>query len=344
MKICSGNLQSGYLLMEYVEGSTGQMLSNTWMEKNSDSRLRETLFRDLSRILLNVARIPLPRIGSFVIDKSGYLQLTNRPLSIEIQDLENERIPTGMLRNYTYSTTQSYAMDILHAHNNRLIHQPNAINNIGDYIYQVSALAGMQTVLPSFLSRELSRGPFAFTLTDLHQSNIFVDDDWHITSIVDLEWGCSRPVEMIRSPTWLTNKACDEIAEETDEYDQVRNEFMDIMREEESRLCNMSSFTGQEPCNPSLSTIMKQSWESGMFWYSLALASPTGLFRIFYKQIQPRFTKYCTSHDEFQQIMPWYWSPKYVQIATAKLADKEKYDVKLKEAFGVELSEEPNQT
>lgn len=47
-----------------------------------------------------------------------------------------------------------------------------------------------------------------FTLTDLHQSNIFVDNDWHITAIVDLEWACSRPI-----------KAVNEIASNSEEYD-----------------------------------------------------------------------------------------------------------------------------
>lgn len=318
------------------------MLSDTWLERHSDDKLRTTFFRDLCRILLSVARIPLPRIGSFIIDESGFLQLTNRPLSIEIQDLENEQIPTNMPRDYTYSTIQSYVMDTLHAHNNRLIHQPNAINDTGDYVYQTSALTGMQTVLPSFFTHELSRGPFVFTLTDLHQSNIFVDDEWHITSVVDLEWACSQPIEMVRPPTWLTNKACDEIAQDADEYDQARSEFMDILMEEESKVHATVLSTGQTPCNPALSAMMRRSWESGTFWYSLALASPTGLFAIFYRQIQPRFIKYCKSHDEFQQIMPWYWSQDFVRIGATKKADREKYDIRLKEAFEDEATEPRN--
>lgn len=303
--------RSGYMFIEFVENTTGEMLSNTWIEKRGVDELRKSFFRELSRIFLSIARTPLPRIGSFVIDNSGFLHLSNRPLSIEIQELENEGIPTGIQRDYTYSTAQSYAMDILRAHNSRLKHQPNVINDMDDYIYQLSALTSMQTALPSFFTNKLSRGPFALTFTDLNQSNIFVDNKWHITSIVDLEFTCSWPVEMIRTPTWLTNKACDEIAEEADQYDQVRSEFVDILAEEESK--NEANSRGI-----SLSTIVRQSWKSGMFWYSLALSSPTGLFAIFYKQIQPIFTRFCTEHDAFQRIMPWYWSPDYPKIAIEK--------------------------
>lgn len=158
----------GYLLIEYIEEEQGGMLSNTWPEKQHDIRLRTNFFRDLSRILLSVTGIPLPKISSFVIDHDGFLRLTNRPLSLEIQDLENEEIPTNIPRDYTYSTVDSYIADILRIHDSRLRHQPNAINDTGDYIYQTSALAAMRTVYPSFFNPELRRGPFAFTFTDIH--------------------------------------------------------------------------------------------------------------------------------------------------------------------------------
>lgn len=152
------------------------MLSNTWLEKQRDSRLQTNLFHDLSRIILSISRIALPRIGSFVIDNNGFLSLTNRPLSIEIQTLENEEVLTNIRRDYTYTTVDSYIVDMLAAH-----------DSVNDCVYQMSALGAMRTIMPLFLRRELRRGPFVFTLTDLHQSSIFVDEDWHITSLVDLE-------------------------------------------------------------------------------------------------------------------------------------------------------------
>lgn len=255
------------------------------------------------------------------------------PLSLEIQDLENDSIPTDMARCHTYSTVESYIVDLLRLHSSRLRNQANAINNMSDYIYQASALTAMQATFPSFFTRELSRGPFTFILTDLHQSNIFVDDDWHVTSLVDLEWACSRPIEMIRTPTWLTNKAVDEIANEDVDYDTVRSEFIEIMAEEE-RLLGLAA-REQGESTVSLPQIMDRSWQSGTFWFSLALASPTGLFSVFYKQIQPRFIEYCPDHDAFQETMPWYWSKDFVKVGAAKQRDRIDYDARLKAAFGV---------
>lgn len=84
----------------------------------------------------------------------------------------------------------------------------------------------MRTVFRSFFSPELGRGPFVLAFTDLHLSNIMVDEKWHITSLVDLEWMCTLPIEMYRSPTWLTDKAVDEIACEAEEYNITRAELV----------------------------------------------------------------------------------------------------------------------
>lgn len=74
--LTSDILSDGYLLIEFIEESRGSMLSSTWEEGRHDSTLQSNLFNDLSQILLNLARFPLPRIGSFIIDNKGFLCLT----------------------------------------------------------------------------------------------------------------------------------------------------------------------------------------------------------------------------------------------------------------------------
>lgn len=146
-----GVVGAGYILVEFIESTQGAMLSNTWKEGQHDLKLRINLLRDLSRIFLSLCRLPLPRIGSFIIDDGGFLCLANRPLSVEIQQLENEKIPTDIPRDYTYSTVDSYVIDILGIHDNRFRHQPNAVNNLGDCAYQLSILTAMRTIFSRFL-------------------------------------------------------------------------------------------------------------------------------------------------------------------------------------------------
>ncbi|KAH8433004.1 uncharacterized protein LDX57_010639 [Aspergillus melleus] len=280
-------------------------------------------------MLLSLSRIPLPRIGSFIIDREGFLTLSNRPLSMELQELENEEIPTGISRDYTYSSVESYVADILAVHDSRLKSQPNAVNNLQDCGYQMSALAAMRTILQLFLCRNLRRGPFAFMLTDLHQSNIFVDEKWHITSLVDLEWACSRPVQMIEPPYWLTNQGVDEI--DVEKFDKLRQDLMAIMCAEEAEHYIEDILRDAEGTPLQTSEIMEQSWKTGTFWYSLALSSPTGLFRLFYERIQPLLSNH--GSDDIGEIMPFYWDKNVGKFVATKLSDKRKYDQELQLAF-----------
>lgn len=89
---------------------------------------------------------------------------------------------------------EPYILDLLQCHDNRIYYQPNAIHDLDDGQEQLAALTMMRGLLHHFVSRQYRNGPFVLTLTDLHPSNIFVDEEWHITCLIDLEWACSFPI------------------------------------------------------------------------------------------------------------------------------------------------------
>ncbi|KAL4885637.1 hypothetical protein BJY04DRAFT_214427 [Aspergillus karnatakaensis] len=296
---------SGYLLIEFIEKTGGSRLSNTWLKGQHDPKLRANLFRDLSRILLNMTRVPVPEIGSFIIDNDGFLRLANRPLSMVLQQLENEEIPADIPRDYTYSTLDSYVVDLLGVHDNRFRFQPNAINHLGDCAYQLSMLTTMRTIFQSIFSRTFRRGPFVFVLTDLHQSNIFVDAAWHITCLVDLEWACTQPVEMLGPPYWLLSKGVDQTT--TAEYDPIGREFMEVLSTQEQE---------QEP-------------DSAITPYR---ADASGL-RLSDFMHAPGKEERSNYDEEFQVAMPFFFEKNLGAIVARKLADREQYDGELEEAF-----------
>jgi hypothetical protein len=137
-------------------------------------------------------------------------------------------------------------------------HQPNAVTGFEDGLYQISALMVMKSVWSCFFRREFLRGPFFLNLTDLNQSNIFVDDNWNISCLIDLEWACSHPVEMIHPPHWLTSQAIDLV--DADEYKDLHAEFMAALAEGELQT--------KVPINPH--SILQQDGREGrsaMPWY-----------------------------------------------------------------------------
>ncbi|KAK2792732.1 hypothetical protein FQN52_002794 [Onygenales sp. PD_12] len=325
------DLGTGYLLLEYVED--GKMLSESYALQFHDATRRNNLFRDLAKIQLILSRKTFPRIGSIIIDDDGVLGLSNRPLALEICQLENENIPVDIPRTMTYSTVDTYIHDLLSLHDSRLRYQLNGATSMQDCISQMSALSTMRTVYPEFFDRKLRSGPFVPTLTDLHPSNLFVDDDWHIKKLLDLEWMCIRPVEMQHPPYWLTNQAVDRIDEV--EYSKLGNEFIDILEEEERLMTKESTLPEEVTNGLTYAELLRRLWRQGTFWYCFGLDSPTGLHHIFYNRLKPRYQvpDKDSFDDGFYIVAPTFWTTRAWDFMFSKRKDKAKYDDELRKAF-----------
>jgi hypothetical protein len=307
------------------------MLSDSWETLRHDRGHRTNLFRCLSKAILSMSRIPFPRIGSLTIDNHGVIGLANRPLTCSLQQLENLSIPTDIPRGRTYSTANTYFSDLLACHDNRMRYMPNSMHNTLDGQEQLSALMVMRGLSRQFTSRDLRYGPFVLMFTDLHQRNIFVDSDWNITSIIDLEWVCARPIEMLHPPYWLTSCSLDGLdGEDLEEYTSVHAEFMEIFEAEERSL--------KDGGNP-YAHIMRKGWELGTYWFTAALDCPNGMFNLYLTHIQSRFTEPVEAGPDFDQIMSAYWSTNVAEFIAAKLEEKEAYIGQLRKKFTVEAAD-----
>ncbi|KAI9799422.1 MAG: hypothetical protein M1825_004522 [Sarcosagium campestre] len=345
---CPRMLGSGYLIMDYIEEGQGQMLSESWEELRHDRDRRNNLFRGLSRIILSLARSsPFPRIGSLTIGDDGVVSLTNRPLTLRLQQLENDGIATDIDRDVTYATSDAYMMDLLACHDARLRHGPNSIRDEFDGQAQLAALTTMRALLPQYSVRHLRRGPFVLALTDLHQGNIFVDGDWNVKCLVDLEWTCTRPAEMLHPPYWLSGRRVDELdsGEHLEAFDEMHAEFMDRFEEEEALLAQTEGGViphkdQQHHHHYPLSHIMREGWLTGRFWYFHALGSPKGLYNIFFDHIRPRFADLDDPGlAAFERTLAPYWCEGAREFIAAKERDRTVYEARLRDAFAAGVTE-----
>ncbi|KAG6004919.1 hypothetical protein E4U43_000661 [Claviceps pusilla] len=318
------DLDVGYLLIETIV--SGRMLSETWDEKYKDVRLQENVQRSLARIMLSLASVSLPRIGSFRLDNKGYLHLDHRPLAVQFTMHENEGIPLDISRKTTFSRVDDFVQSHLAAFDNRLLHQPNGIRSYDDACYQMTALAVARTVLPQAFRRDLNTGPFVYGLTDTHRSNIFVDEDWNITCMIDLEYACSLPIEFIQPPYWLDGGLIDQI--DSVGYAPKHDEFLKHVRHEE-QLQN-SQRRGEQ-----LSSIMEQSWNNGTFWATLALSHAIAFEGILLDQLLVHYFSFTMNElpELNHTLLARLWRRNISSIIDRKLQDTEKYREKLKEAF-----------
>ncbi|CZT49827.1 uncharacterized protein RSE6_10720 [Rhynchosporium secalis] len=131
-------------------------------------------------------------------------------------------------------TTVSFYSDLLAHHDSRIRSQLNPIIDEIDGIDQVANIYTMRRIPAHLPSRELRHGPLFFHLTDLRRGNIFVDENWNIKYIMDLEWARSLPVEMLAPPIWITNRGLDDLIDEKlFKYERECKVFMHILEEEE---------------------------------------------------------------------------------------------------------------
>lgn len=310
------------------------MLSESWETLQQDRDRRANLFGDLSRIMLSLDRFPFPCIEALTIDDHGTTSLTNRPLTCTLQQLENFGIPTDIPRDVTYSTVDTYLSDILSYHDNCIQHMPNSIHSTSDGQEQPSALTMMRALLWCFTDRDLRYRPFVLTLTDIHQSNIFVDSDWYITAMIDLEWACARPIEMQHPLYWLTSCSLDSLdGEHLKAYSNVHSEFLAAFKTEERSLGK---------CDILYIYIMRKSWEIGSYWYLSALECPNGLYNLYLTHIRQRFAKPEDSSAEFDRILSAYWSTDAAEFIAAKLREKELYCSQLQQKFETEVENPGN--
>lgn len=121
--------------------------------------------------------------------------------------IENEGTPSGIPRMRTYAEVDGYLSDLLSLEDAKLRGYPNAIFDTEDGQRQLAASVGMRALTHQFIDANTRQAPFYLTLTDLSQNNIFVDEQWNITSLIDLEWAHTMPMEMQGPPYWLTSTA-----------------------------------------------------------------------------------------------------------------------------------------
>lgn len=306
--------------------TSGEMLSESWDEKRDAARL-QNLQGDLARVMVSLARVRLPRIGSFRLDSNGHLHLDHRPISVQTAMHENEGLSLHLPRRTTFSSVNDFVLSQLAAFETRFIEQPNAIASHEDAWYQMTSLAAAKLTLPQLFRDDLCNGPFVFALTDLHRSNIFVDENWNITCIIDLEFACSWPVEFLQTPYWLGGKLIDEVT--SADFAPIHAEFMEHIKREE-RLQH------RDPDPEPLSSIMQQSWANGTFWVPLALRDPVSFTEIFYKRILKDYFDFPDEeldNGAYLRFCSRLFRRNLSSIIDRKLDDQDRYTKSLMEAF-----------
>ena len=307
------------------------MLSGQW--PTTDPNNRRKVFRGLANILLDLVKVPLPRIGSFTVSNTGEVTLSGRPLTAALALLEAQEISSEMLLGTTYSSADSYVEDLLHCHETRMRDQPNAVEGEDDAVGQLATVVVLRAVKSHYVDRKLRDGPFVFQFTDLHECNIFIDDQYNITAIVDLEWSCSLPIEMHQPQFWLGGQGGGDFLEEGGQAEKeaishaAYTEFFEVLRSEQK------SRDSQHQLAFDPAQIMQNALEKKSHWYFAAASNPRNAYTFLVDYIQGIFAPAHTDDPKeagvFQDTFLPYYAPNALELVKRKVEEKEKYNLDL---------------
>ncbi|OAA57225.1 Aminoglycoside phosphotransferase [Cordyceps fumosorosea ARSEF 2679] len=313
-------LSPGFLLISEAQGTS---LALSWNKHYQDERYKANLFRDLARIKLSMNAIPQPRIGALSLQRDT-ISLSNRPLNLYMHMLENDGVWSQIPRERTYLEVEPYLADLLTLQDAKLRGQPNAVFDAKDGQAQMAALTALRATSHHFVDAGLRQGPFFLTLTDLHQSNIFVDEQWNVKCIIDLEWTHSLPAQMQTPPYRITSRAVDGFKEAAhlDEYEETLEEYLAVYADEERR---RHGSTRQ-------AELQLKTWRNGGFWFFHAAMIPKGMYNLFNGHIQPMYNADHPQMAIFDDVFFWYWGRQASTFIDRKLEDTDIYIDELRKA------------
>lgn len=291
-----------------------------------DAGRQARLFQGMARIMLSLARLPQPHIGSFQFNTSnGTIALSNRPLTCTMMIFENSGTPRTIQPGQVYQTTDSFASDMLTLHDNHLLHDSHAVRHEEDARERMTIRMLLRAVMHHFILSDGRNGPFLLQLTDFHQSNIFVDDDWNVTCLIDLEWICALPAEMLSVPYWLTNCSIDDIIdEEYGTFDETRQVFLAAMDEENKSLRMEHEIQ--------ITSTMRDAWASKGVWFWACLRSLNAWLFVFEDHLLPKFSTEKGLVGDLKQLST-FWREDVGYVVKAKVDDEEQYQAELRSLF-----------
>lgn len=313
-----------YLLLDYVDSEKGTMLSdplkNYW---HTDPEGLQNLLRGISRIMISLASKAQPRIGSLRFNNDGSIALANRPLFCANTILESEGAPK--IVSATHPTDGSFIDDMLRFRKEAFRAQPNDVNDKEDCHLQMLHMILLRDMKSLFVDR-LSQGPFIRQLTDLHASNIFVDSQWNVVALIDLESVCALPPSMLSMPHWLLVDAIDEVIDKIDAFNRLHELFIDILRDEEKHLNHGAN---------SVASAVETAWGDRSHWFYRCFTTVNGIPCCVEDHLYEKLGLRLLPAEEARlaREMSSRWSTDSKGFVTKKLRDKAKYDIDLARHF-----------
>jgi len=262
-----------------------------------DPHISETTLKlaygEMANVLLQLSRPSFSQIGSIEELADSSWSVIHRPLSMNMNQLVSVgNLPPNKLPSTTFKTAFSYFNFLA---NSNLIHlsiqRNDAIESPEDCRYKYIARYLFRKIISERrFPTTLVTGPKPFKLfcDDFRPSNVLVDDNDKIVSVIDWEFTYAAPAEFAYSPPWwLLLEPPEEwpqgILDWSKQYELKLRTFLEALKEQEDSMIDGGQLTEDQR----LSGRMKESWETGDFWVTYAARKSWAFDVVFWQMINP---------------------------------------------------------
>ncbi|KAF7538327.1 hypothetical protein G7Z17_g12659 [Cylindrodendrum hubeiense] len=218
-------IKTAFIVMDYVQGQTLHELGfpfptqQQWCSYASQTRATNKLHKQLADIYIQLRQLEFPEIGALglpIVDgKPSYecnpddIRVCHRPMSMEMALQEVQGMDPGayIKPNTTFSTARSFVDALLFVAENDLEKSPDmGLDNRGGREALYARHHFRRFVLDTWLESTADQGPFVLMHgeLDMLMSSLLFDEELNLVSVLDWEWSCVIPAQMMVAPIWLT--------------------------------------------------------------------------------------------------------------------------------------------
>jgi hypothetical protein len=267
-----------FIIMDRIEGiSLATLLKKPVQSEEDDVYLRDDIdakldyvYEQLAEFLIELSRLDFNAIGAIVKTDTNEWLASERPFTYNMNEMAVmvSNWPMDTFPTAPFRITRDYLEYESSENLTHLRTQRNLANNAEDAKRRYIARHRFRELIPTYCMD--NDGPFKLFCDDLQPSNMLADPETlKITAVLDWEFTHAIPAQFSYDPPWwlllkgpsffLENHRMQEFLTR---YKPRLEQFLRALKRVEAR---------SPPVEPTLSTRMRESWESGRFWFDFGI-------------------------------------------------------------------------
>ncbi|KAL1847371.1 hypothetical protein VTK73DRAFT_10376 [Phialemonium thermophilum] len=281
-----------FLILEYVHGTclddllkqpTKDQHEPSILDPSIDEAKLDGVYDQIASYIVQLSRLEFPRIGA--IGEGGVV--LKRPLTYDMNDLVTTTgYPADRLLSEPVESVESYFHSVSKMLWTNLETQRNAVSSERDARRRFTARRCFPQLIPKYSIA--NDGPFVLFVDDFRPANMLADPETlKMTAVLDFEFTNAMPAQFAWDvPGWLLLQAPAAWLER-DERDKFLELFVprmeQFLRAVERAETESPAVEGQR-----LSARMRESWDTGRFWFNSAIRSSLDIDTIYWSVFHDR--------------------------------------------------------